>query len=952
MHRPQTVSRRVAARAIVAVAMGAVVMGGGGSAAAAYGPAAASASSSAASSSETDPDGPSESFTVDVPDAPGSADTIGIDVDLYLPSRDDPAPAVMLAHGFGGSKRSLDADAERLREDGFVVLTYSARGFGDSGGRISLDSLDYEVADASRLVDVLADRPEVELRGGDPVVGVYGPSYGGALALMLGATDARIDTVVASVTWNDLAEALVPGSGSGGTAAGADGAGVFKQAWATRLFGAAASPSAGPCGRFAADFCALYTRLVEGGRLDADDERLLAASSPASVLDGMTAPTLLLQGRQDTLFGFDQADANARQIAAAGAPVTVSWIPGGHDGRLTDGSATLVTDWLTRTLGGGTRSDEADDAVPLEPGSFSFAVPASARGFDEIRVADGYPGIDGDGGSRRLELDGRRSVVVNPPGGLPATISSLPGTGPLDSFLAGSPAALGGVVIQPAQVARFTSEPLDEGFLLVGAPTVSVEVGLPRSREGGLLVDPATAARDVVLFAQLRVISGDSSIAVGGGVVPVRVTLPADGSTTTVPITLPATTWRFERGDEIRVSLRTTDAGYRGSTEAASFSVDIDDDAAGGGLLTLPTVASSDPAVAGGSPDAGSIVGIVVVLALGSLLVLIAALAGRRTRSSAVATAPTTSAADATPAAAPLVITGLTLDFSSDFRAVDHLSFSVERGQVLGLLGPNGAGKTTTLRMVTGLLRPDSGRIEIFGERVTPGARVLERVGCFIEGPGFLPHLSGRRNLQLYWAASGRAATEARLAEVLEIADLGPAIERRVGGYSQGMRQRLAIAQAMLGMPELLILDEPTNGLDPPQIFALRGVLRRYAESGRTVIVSSHLLGEVEQTCSHVVVMARGRLLAQGTVAEIAGESDELSIEVTDARAAVTAIERLAGASALVTAPTTLRVEPGAHSAESIVEALVGGGVGVRSVTRGRHLEETFLAMVGSEGVR
>jgi ABC-2 type transport system ATP-binding protein len=165
------------------------------------------------------------------------------------------------------------------------------------------------------------------------------------------------------------------------------------------------------------------------------------------------------------------------------------------------------------------------------------------------------------------------------------------------------------------------------------------------------------------------------------------------------------------------------------------------------------------------------------------------------------------------------------------------------------------------------------------------------------------------------------------------------------------MKQRLAIAQAMLGMPELLILDEPTNGLDPPQIFALRGVLRRYAESGRTVIVSSHLLGEVEQTCSDVVVMARGRLVAKGTVAELAGETSELTIEVTDAAAAVLAIERLEGAEASITASGTLRVLPAGHSPEDVVEALVAAGIGVRSVARGRHLEETFLEMVGTEGI-
>jgi len=153
----------------------------------------------------------------------------------------------------------------------------------------------------------------------------------------------------------------------------------------------------------------------------------------------------------------------------------------------------------------------------------------------------------------------------------------------------------------------------------------------------------------------------------------------------------------------------------------------------------------------------------------------------------------------------------------------------------------------------------------VFGEQIRPGATALSRVGCFIEGPGLLPHLSGRQNLDLFWRASGRSG-DPHLAEVLTIAGLGSAIDRRVRTYSQGMRQRLGIAQAMLGMPDLLLLDEPTNGLDPPQIKEMREVLRAYAQDGRTVIVSSHLLSEVEQTCSIVVVMGGGRVIAQGEV--------------------------------------------------------------------------------------
>lgn len=237
-------------------------------------------------------------------------------------------------------------------------------------------------------------------------------------------------------------------------------------------------------------------------------------------------------------------------------------------------------------------------------------------------------------------------------------------------------------------------------------------------------------------------------------------------------------------------------------------------------------------------------------------------------------------APDPALAEVPLQITDLSKRYakSADRYAVRDLSFRVEKGQVLGLLGPNGAGKTTTLRMLMGLIKPDAGEIRVFGHAIRPGAPVLSRVGAFVEGAGFLPHLSGRENLELYWQATGRPPQDAHLEEALEIAGLGDALARAVRTYSQGMRQRLAIAQAMLGLPDLLILDEPTNGLDPPQIREMREVMIRYAEAGRTVIVSSHLLAEVEQSCTHLVVMDRGRLVQAGPVAEIIGSGDTLLV--------------------------------------------------------------------------
>ena len=196
----------------------------------------------------------------------------------------------------------------------------------------------------------------------------------------------------------------------------------------------------------------------------------------------------------------------------------------------------------------------------------------------------------------------------------------------------------------------------------------------------------------------------------------------------------------------------------------------------------------------------------------------------------------------------PLVVEDLVKTYGDGFKAVDGVSFRAEAGQVVGLLGPNGAGKTTVMRMLVGLIRPDSGTVyRRRPARARRSGRARRRSARFIEGPGFLPHLTGMENLAAFWEATGRPLEEAHLEEALAIAGLGPAVDRRVRGYSQGMRQRLGIAQAMLGLPQLLLLDEPTNGLDPPQIKAMRAVLADYAAAGRTVVVSSHLLAEVSR---------------------------------------------------------------------------------------------------------
>jgi ABC-2 type transport system ATP-binding protein len=215
-----------------------------------------------------------------------------------------------------------------------------------------------------------------------------------------------------------------------------------------------------------------------------------------------------------------------------------------------------------------------------------------------------------------------------------------------------------------------------------------------------------------------------------------------------------------------------------------------------------------------------------------------------------------------------IMVSGLTKRFGG-VTAVDGLSFTAEPGLVTGFLGPNGAGKTTTLRMLAGLVAPDAGTATISGRSYAALASPGREAGVVLEVAGFHPARTGRDHLRVYCTACGYPLHRAD--EVLEICGLAAAGRRKVRGYSLGMRQRLALAAALLGDPAALILDEPANGLDPEGIAWLRGLLRDYARSGRTVLYSSHVLPEVEQLAGQVVIISRGRLVRHGTLAELTG---------------------------------------------------------------------------------
>jgi ABC-2 type transport system ATP-binding protein len=913
----------------------------------------------------------SRNLMISVVDGPRDNQHIRLDATFFTPAGAGKVPAILLAHGFGGTKNSVRPEAERLARDGFAVLTWSARGFGRSTGQIALDSPVYEVKDVEQLVSWLARQPRIRLdHPGDPRVGIAGASYGGGIALLAAAYDRRIDAIVPSITWNNLATALFPNAAGGGPANG-----VFKKQWAGLLFGegagspgsspAASSPAAsppsasapagsgagpggsragqaiGPCGRFLPQICAVYQRAATLGRATPQAVATLLRSSPATVDNRIDVPTLLIQGEHDSLFGLGQADANYQAIRRNSAPVDMVWFAGGHDGgnqeagRIDDLTAQWFQRWLMprqRPWRPGTSSARVATGQPGFAVSRDLGFDASS-GATQLGVATAarYPGLAGTRG-RLVRLTGPPQAVINPPGGAPPSFSSVPGLG-----------LPGGVALDmPGQSATFTSAPLTGPLQVTGAPTVRVRVsGAPGAVLFAELYDVDQAGNATLPFqlaAPVRVpgptagrpASGQS--ATGHGSTSQGATSQLAGGTD-VTIALPAMDYQFAAGHQLRLVLTTTDFGYATSPVPATYRIAL----AGPGVR-LPadavlTISSGGlPQWTWGAPLAA---------ALAAALILAT---GRRRRRRAEL--------DLELADVPLDISGLTKRFKDGQLAVDGLSLRVERQQILGLLGPNGAGKTTTLRALMGLIRPDEGAITIFGRQVAAGSPALSRLGAFVEGPGFLPHLSGRANLEMYWRSTGRPPDGARLPEVLEVAGLGAAIDRPVRTYSRGMSQRLAIAQAMLGLPDLLVLDEPMNGLDPPQIRQMREVLTQYAAAGRTVILSSHMLAEVELTCTDVVVMHLGRRIAAGPVGEVAGNGGAVVIGTPDPDRALAVLARLADIEGVEPHPDGVLLKLGDQPASAAVAALVGAGLAVNRVVPHRRLEDAFLALIAGGTAR
>ena len=766
---------------------------------------------------------------------------VALDATIYLPKA-TPAPAILLAHGFSGDKTSVATQAEQLASNGYVVLAWTARGFGNSTGEISMDSPNGEVADVSKLIDYLSTRKEViQQAKNDPMVGITGDSYGGGISLMTAGYDRRIDAVAANITWNNLRQSLFPQNSND------PALGPYKKFWAGTFFALATLPNslAGECGTFTPEWCNAFKDAVATGLPTAADVKLLEASSPSTITNRITAPTLLMQGEADSLFPLSESIKNAEQIHAAHpkTPIAMIWHSGGHDGG-TDESPRLhqaVIDWFNIYLKG-MKKNFPTFQVTNTNGSISLVDSSVIPKFLSS------PNLPLNIPTKMIPIAVPFVALVAPIGGIPGAISSLPGVGSALA-LAGN---VGGVTAAflPGQSGFLESAPLVAPIHIVGPSSIKIRISSNKT--------------DAILFFSLVVRTASGQTKQPDGIVsPVRLTNIANtGSDYTIQ--LPAVVLDAAVGDKLAIGISTTDQGYALAQDGRQYTITAQSP------ITIPQIIFTTKV------NRVSLYGWPITALLFILLAFIAIYVRR----------PRHNTQPAEVSDALVTVSNLTKVYKDGYKAVDGLSFEVKRGQVLGLLGPNGAGKTTTLRMMMGLIFPTEGEIAIDGHPIYPGSPTLAKLGSFVEGSGFLPHLSGRENLELYWKSIGRT-DEPFFEEAIRITDLGRALDKKVRSYSQGMRQRLAIAQSMLGMPDLLVLDEPTNGLDPQQIKAMREVLKSYAKTGRTVIVSSHLLAEVEQTCSHVVLMHRGRLITYGTMRRIltkagkrAGTLEEIFIEL------------------------------------------------------------------------
>lgn len=293
-----------------------------------------------------------------------------------------------------------------------------------------------------------------------------------------------------------------------------------------------------------------------------------------------------------------------------------------------------------------------------------------------------------------------------------------------------------------------------------------------------------------------------------------------------------------------------------------------------------------------------------------------------------------------------VVADGVSKMYPSGVTAVDSVSLTVSPGEVVGLLGPNGAGKTTLLRMVLGLVSPSAGLVVMVGPDAEGAG--IEIAGGLLEQPAFYPYMSGRNNLRVL--ARYTDIAESRVDELLELLGLADRAHDRVGSYSQGMRQRLGIAAALLKDPDIVVLDEPTNGLDPAGVSEVREIVRNLADSDRAVLISSHLLSEMEQLCDRVVILHEGRVVAEGAPAEM-GNAGLISVAVDNPALGLRVLAGLDWIGAVSVSGSRLEVQVPLERTPEVVSKLAARGVGIYEVTNLRQsLESVFLELTSLGG--
>ncbi len=295
---------------------------------------------------------------------------------------------------------------------------------------------------------------------------------------------------------------------------------------------------------------------------------------------------------------------------------------------------------------------------------------------------------------------------------------------------------------------------------------------------------------------------------------------------------------------------------------------------------------------------------------------------------------------------------GLTKQYGSRL-AVNNLNMEVRRGEIFGFLGPNGAGKTTTIRMMLGLIAPTAGSVEIMGRTITTGAdQILPRIGALVETPALYPYMSGRNNLRAVNRALG-SASETHLDAILDLVGLSARQQDRVRTYSLGMKQRLGVAMAMLNNPEILILDEPANGLDPAGIVEMRDLMRALAAQGRTIFISSHVLGEVQQLCTRVAIINLGRLITESTVEELTRGQGNFIVYVERAPEAAALIQAQPwGRTAQLDPSSGALITPAPENRGRNLNAFLvqAGFVPDGIIYQGESLEQAFLRLTGGTG--